>query len=45
MIPTIRKSAPVVIPWLSIWSIAPMNPKTVKVKIPRVTNPMWATLE
>jgi hypothetical protein len=45
MIPTHRKSAPVTMPWLIICRIPPSTPARLTVKMPRVTKPMWLTLE
>ena len=38
------KSAPVLIPWLTIWITAPSSASSFPAKTPRSTKPMWLTL-
>ena len=40
-----RNSAPVEIPWLIIWSTAPLTARGEKVKRPNMTKPMCETDE
>ena len=40
-----RKSAPVEMPWFSIWYTAPTTPVVVKAAIPSITKPRWDTDE
>ncbi len=42
---TIRKSATVTTPWLTICSSAPCAPRASREKIPSVMKPSWATDE
>src|SRR5207245_3261408 len=44
-IPTIRNSAPVEMPWLSIWYTAPTTEVVVKAATPSITKPRWLTDE
>ena len=43
MMPTHRNRAPVMMPWLTIWSTAPCSACSWNTKMPRVTKPMWLT--
>ena len=43
--PTIRKSAPVEMPWLSCCTMLPVMPTGVRANMPSMTIPMWLTLE
>ena len=38
-------SAPVLMPWLTIWSTEPSMPSTLRAKMPMTAKPMWATEE
>ena len=42
---TVQYRAPVVTPWLIICSSAPSSPRWLRAKMPRVTKPIWPTLE
>ena len=42
--PARMKSAPVLIPWLTIWITAPSSAISFPAKIPSSTKPMWLTL-
>ena len=44
-IPTIKNKAAEIRPWLIIWNIAPFIPFSVKLNMPPVTYPIWATDE
>ena len=44
-IPIAKNRSPVDRPWFTIWITAPLMPSAVKVKMPRITNPMWLTDE
>ena len=39
------KSAPVLMPWLTIWITAPCTPAFVPENRPSTMNPRWLTLE
>src|SRR5664280_1606006 len=41
--PSSMNSAPVEMPWLSIWYTAPSIPSWVKLKMPSTTKPRWLT--
>ena len=43
--PTIKKSAPVEIPWLICWMMLPFSPFGFSANMPSITNPMWLTDE
>jgi hypothetical protein len=45
MIPTMRKSAPVETPWLTIWRMAPSIPCRLKANSPSMTKPRCDTEE
>ena len=44
-IPTNRKSAPVESPWFTIWRMLPFNPMALRLNMPSITKPRWATDE
>ena len=43
--PTIKNSAPMMMPWLTIWRTAPCWPWMLKAKMPSTMKPMWLMLE
>ena len=43
--PTIRNSAAMMIPWLTIWMTAPCWPWMLNAKMPSTMKPMWLMLE
>ena len=45
IIPTSRNSAPVEMPWFTIWSTEPSRPWVVSEKVPSTMKPRWATEE